>query len=61
MTWGDFFRLFKYYLRFSEWDANIKARIFRIYPSRLNKDVIFIIKVTCSYEYCLVLKGEGYY
>jgi len=35
MTWGDLFRLFKYYIRFSKWDSAIGTRTFRVYPVKL--------------------------
>ena len=41
MTWGDLFRLFKYFQRFADWDKAQGARTLRVYPNQLTKDVIF--------------------
>lgn len=38
MTWGDLFRLFKYYRKFAKWDAEDGNRKLRVYPAKLKKD-----------------------
>lgn len=38
MTWGDLFRLFKYYRKFAKWDAEDGNRKLRVYPNRLTKN-----------------------
>lgn len=38
MTWGDLFRLFKYYRKFAKWDAEDGNRKLRVYPNRLSKN-----------------------
>lgn len=40
MTWGDVFRLHKYFRRFMEWDTKFGTRIFRVYPEKLTKEDI---------------------
>lgn len=35
MTWGDVFRLFKYWRRFQAWDAKKGTRLYKIYPNEL--------------------------
>ena len=40
MTWGDLFRLFKYFRRFKEWDISKNTINFRVFPALLEKDVI---------------------
>ena len=32
MTWGDVYRLYKYYMKFSEWDGQQGTRTLRVYP-----------------------------
>ena len=33
MTWGDVYRLYKYYMKFSEWDGQQGTRTLRVYPN----------------------------
>lgn len=36
MTWGDLYRVFKYFYQFQSWDASSATRLFRVVPSILN-------------------------
>lgn len=38
MTWGDLYRLFKYYIRFATWDGEIGTRSYRVFPNQLTKE-----------------------
>jgi len=38
MTWGDLYRLYKYYRRFAAWDSKSGSRTMRVYPALLEKD-----------------------
>jgi hypothetical protein len=44
MTWGDLYRLFKYYIRFATWDGEIGTRSYRVFPNQLTKEVLFFIQ-----------------
>lgn len=36
-TWGDVYRIFKYYRMFSTWDDSKGSRLFLIYPNQLDE------------------------
>ena len=40
MTWGDLYRLYKYFRRFAAWDSKSGTRALRVYPALLEKIVI---------------------
>lgn len=37
-TWGDVYRLFKYFRRFHGWDTSYNSRTFTILPAKLTKE-----------------------
>ena len=38
-TWGDLFRLYKYFNFFQEWDDRRGSRLFLVYPAQLTETV----------------------
>jgi len=43
-TWGDVYRLFKYFRLFQEWDDRKGSRLFLVYPNQLS-ELVKIAKI----------------